>query len=86
MSETNHLKIVDQDGRESILCLSRDAGTAIVLRAHPEQLQALFSIAYASKVPTIRIIVDPTNKKLVNKLLDEGWKVSNCVVMERKTL
>ena len=78
-----HLKVSDMNGKVTTICFDRDAGTAIILRAHPEHLERAVALAEAEAAPCLRIIVDPDNQSMLDELEDEGWTKTRFIVYQR---
>lgn len=78
-----HLKVSDMNGKITTICLDRDAGTAVILRAHPEHLERAVALAEAESAPSLRIMVDPDNQPLLDELEDEGWVRTRLIVYQR---
>jgi hypothetical protein len=66
---------------EGILCVEREAHTAIVLHSDIDRLDDLVAIARGMKVPNVRLIVP---KAAVEQLEAYGWKpVADLVVLSK---
>lgn len=66
---------------EGILCVERNSGSAIILEGDIERLDELARIAFAMKVPSVRLIVP---KAAIEQLEALGWKrAANFVVLSK---
>ena len=78
-----HVIIKDQSdpAEESILCIERNAQSAIILRGDYDRLDDLVRIAASMKVPKVYLIVDADS---VTTFEEVGWKVApNRVLLEK---
>lgn len=66
---------------EGILCIERESQSAIILEGDIERLDELVTIAFAMKVPAVRLVVP---EAAVEQLEAFGWKrTPNFIVLSK---
>lgn len=67
---------------EGIICIERESGSAIILEGDIERLDELVSIAFAMKVPAVRLVVPIA---AVEQLEAFGWKRTPSLIVLSRT-